>query len=202
MHLLYKIPDAVDGPENPMSLDDMTDSFDRIIRAVGEDVSREGLQKTPARAAQAFAYLTEGYNQNLEELVNGAIFPSDNDEMVIVRDIEFYSLCEHHLLPFLGRANVAYIPNGKVIGLSKIARIIDMYARRLQIQENMTKEIADAVMSVTDAKGVAVHMNARHMCMMMRGVGKQNSSMTTSVMLGTFRESQSTRNEFLQLIKS
>ncbi|QIT56489.1 GTP cyclohydrolase I FolE [Aquisalimonas sp. 2447] len=185
-----------------MNLDDMTDSFDRIIRAVGEDVSRDGLQKTPARAAQAFAYLTEGYNQNLEELVNGAIFPSDNDEMVIVRDIEFYSLCEHHLLPFIGSANVAYIPDGKVIGLSKIARIIDMFARRFQIQENMTKEIADAVMSVTNAKGVAVNLNARHMCMMMRGVGKQNSSMTTSVMLGTFRESQSTRNEFLQLIKS
>ncbi|SEO97302.1 GTP cyclohydrolase I FolE [Aquisalimonas asiatica] len=184
-----------------MSIDDMTASFEQIIRSVGEDVTRDGLEKTPERAAQAFAFLTEGYNQNLQELVNGAIFPSDNDEMVIVRDVEFYSLCEHHLLPFIGRANVAYIPNGKVIGLSKIARIIDMYARRFQIQENMTKEIADAVMSVTDAKGVAVHITANHLCMMMRGVGKQNSSMSTSVMLGTFRDSQPTRNEFLQLIR-
>ncbi|MDN3517140.1 GTP cyclohydrolase I FolE [Aquisalimonas lutea] len=184
-----------------MNLDEMTTSFEQIIRAAGEDPSREGLQKTPVRAAEAFSFLTEGYNQNLEELVNGAIFPSDNDEMVIVRDVEFYSLCEHHLLPFIGRANVAYIPNGKVLGLSKIARIVDMYARRLQIQETMTKEIADAVMQVTDAKGVAVHLSARHLCMMMRGVGKQNSSMTTSVMLGTFREKQSTRNEFLQLIQ-
>lgn len=184
-----------------MNIDDMTASFEQIIRSVGEDETREGLKKTPERAAQAFAFLTEGYNQNLQELVNGAIFPSDNDEMVIVRDVEFYSLCEHHLLPFIGRANVAYIPNGKVIGLSKIARIIDMYARRFQIQENMTKEIADAVMSVTSAKGVAVHITANHLCMMMRGVGKQNSSMSTSVMLGTFRESQPTRNEFLQLIR-
>jgi len=184
-----------------MNIDEMTEAFGRIIRSVGEDVSRDGLQKTPERAAQAFAYLTEGYNQNLEELVNGAIFPSDNDEMVIVRDVEFYSLCEHHLLPFIGRANVAYIPDGTVIGVSKIARIIDMYARRFQIQENMTKEIADAVLSVTGAKGVAVHITANHLCMMMRGVGKQNSSMSTSVMLGSFRKSQSTRNEFLQLIR-
>lgn len=185
-----------------MSIDDMSQAFEGIIRAAGEDPERDGLRKTPQRAAEAFGFLTEGYSQDLQELVNGAIFPSDNDEMVIVRDVEFYSLCEHHLLPFIGRANVAYIPDGKVIGLSKIARIVDMYARRLQIQENMTKDIADAVMSVTEAKGVAVHLEARHLCMMMRGVGKQNSSMTTSVMLGSFRSQQSTRNEFLQLIRS
>jgi len=184
-----------------MNIDHMAESFKDIIESIGEDVSREGLKKTPERAAKAFAFLTEGYNQNIETLINGAIFPSDNDEMVIVRDVEFYSLCEHHLLPFIGRANVAYIPDGKVIGLSKIARIVDMYARRFQIQENMTKEIADTIMEVTGGKGVAVHINANHLCMMMRGVGKQNSSMSTSVMLGTFRESQSTRNEFLQLIR-
>ncbi len=180
---------------------DMAHCFEQIIAAVGEDIHREGLVKTPARAAQAFEYLTMGYRQNLDELVNGAVFASDSDEMVIVKGIELYSLCEHHLLPFIGQANVAYIPNGRVIGLSKIARIVDMYARRFQIQENLTREIAEAVQNVTDAKGVAVQINARHMCMMMRGVGKQNSEMSTSVMLGAFRQSQNTRNEFLQLIR-
>lgn len=180
---------------------DMALCFEQIITALGEDVEREGLVKTPARAAKAFEFLTEGYHQDLHELVNGAVFESDNDEMVIVRDIELYSLCEHHLLPFIGHANVAYIPNGKVIGLSKIARIVDMFARRLQIQENMTRQIADALQEVTDARGVAVQITARHMCMMMRGVQKQNSAMSTSVMLGAFRKSQSTRNEFLQLIR-
>jgi len=180
---------------------DMAHHFEQIITAVGEDVQREGLTKTPARAAKAFEFLTEGYTQDLHELVNGAIFESDNDEMVIVRNIELYSLCEHHMLPFIGHANVAYIPDGKVIGLSKIARIVDMFARRLQIQENMTRQIADALQEVTNAKGVGVQITARHMCMMMRGVQKQNSSMSTSVMLGAFRKSQSTRNEFLQLIQ-
>ncbi|MCC5812641.1 MAG: GTP cyclohydrolase I FolE [Ectothiorhodospiraceae bacterium] len=180
----------------------MTRCFEQIITSIGEDVKREGLVKTPARAAQAFEFLTQGYRQNLDELVNGAIFSADNDEMIIVRDIELYSLCEHHLLPFIGRANVAYIPDGKVIGLSKIARIVDMYARRLQIQENLTREIAEALQNVTGAKGVAVQISAKHMCMMMRGVSKQNSEMSTSVMLGTFRQSQPTRNEFLQLIRS
>lgn len=180
---------------------DMALSFERIITALGEDVEREGLVKTPARAAKAFEFLTEGYHQDLHELVNGAVFDSDNDEMVIVRDIELYSLCEHHLLPFIGHANVAYIPDGKVIGLSKIARIVDMFSRRLQIQENMTRQIADALQEVTNARGVAVQITARHMCMMMRGVQKQNSAMSTSVMLGAFRNSQSTRNEFLQLIR-
>ncbi len=180
---------------------DMERCFADIMTAIGEDVTREGLVKTPARAAKAFEYLTQGYHQKLDDIVNGAIFAADNDEMVIVRDIELYSLCEHHLLPFIGQANVAYIPDGKVIGLSKIARIVDMYARRLQIQENLTREIAEAVQNVTQARGVAVQIKAKHMCMMMRGVSKQNSEMSTSVMLGAFRNSQSTRMEFLQLIR-
>jgi len=180
---------------------DLDHHFEQIIRGIGEDVTREGLVKTPERAARAFEYLTQGYQQSLGELVNGALFESDSDEMVIVRDIEFYSLCEHHMLPFIGRAQVGYIPGGRVLGLSKVARIIDMYARRLQIQEKLTRDVAEAVQEVTGAKGVAVQMDARHLCMMMRGVNKQNSEMSTSVMLGAFRSSQSTRNEFLQLIR-
>lgn len=182
--------------------DELTQAYTRIICGVGEDVNREGLVKTPERAAKAMQYLTRGYHQSLDEVVNNAIFTTDNEEMVIVKDIELYSMCEHHLLPFIGRAHVAYLPNGKVIGLSKIARIVDMYARRMQIQENLTKEIADAVMEVTGAHGVAVHIRAKHLCMMMRGVEKQNSEMSTSIMLGAFRDSQATRNEFLQLITS
>lgn len=180
--------------------DELKRAYTRIIQQVGEDVGREGLVKTPERAAKAMQYLCRGYNQSLDEVVNNAIFATENDEMVIVKGIELYSLCEHHLLPFTGSCHVAYLPKGKVIGLSKIARIVDMFARRLQIQENLTKEIADAVMEVTDAQGVAVHINAQHMCMMMRGVEKQNSSMSTSIMLGAFRDSQATRNEFLQLV--
>ncbi|WP_293266534.1 GTP cyclohydrolase I FolE [Neptunomonas sp.] len=178
----------------------MEKAYATIIEQVGEDLSREGLVDTPARAAKAMAYLTRGYQQNLEEVVNNALFPSDNSEMVLVKDIELYSLCEHHLLPFIGKAHVAYIPDGKVIGLSKIARIVDMYARRLQIQENMTKEIAEAIMSMTGAKGVGVVIEAKHMCMMMRGVEKQNGSMKTSMMLGTFRSKPETRSEFLALL--
>lgn len=179
---------------------DLDHHFEQIIRGIGENVDREGLVKTPYRAARAMEYLTQGYQQSLDDLVNDALFESDSDEMVIVRNIEFYSLCEHHVLPFIGCAQVGYIPNGKVIGLSKIARIVDMYARRLQIQEKLTRDVAEAVQSATDAKGVAVQMEAKHLCMMMRGVNKQNSEMSSSVMLGTFRTSQSTRNEFLQLI--
>ncbi len=179
----------------------MEKAYASIIEQVGEDLNRDGLADTPARAAKAMAYLTRGYNQSLEEVVNNALFPSDNSEMVIVKDIELYSLCEHHLLPFIGKAHVAYIPDGKVLGLSKIARIVDMYARRLQIQENMTKQIAEAVMSVTGAKGVGVVIEAKHMCMMMRGVEKQNGSMKTSMMLGTFRSKPETRAEFLSLLK-
>lgn len=179
----------------------MEKEFARIIEAVGEDLSRPGLGDTPKRAAKAFEFLTRGYKQQLGEVVNDAIFPSDNDQMVVVSNIELYSLCEHHMLPFIGHAHVAYLPSGKVLGLSKVARIVDMYARRLQIQENLTRQIADAVLEVTGALGVGVIVEARHMCMMMRGVEKQNSVMKTSVMLGAFRNSAQTRNEFLALLQ-
>jgi GTP cyclohydrolase I len=178
----------------------LSQSYREILINLGENPDREGLQDTPVRAAKAMQYLCHGYDQSVEEIVNGALFASDTDEMIIVADIELYSLCEHHLLPFIGKAHVAYIPTGKVLGLSKIARLVDMFARRLQIQENLTRQIADAVQQVTDAAGVAVVIEARHMCMMMRGVEKQNSTMNTSVMLGAFRESSTTRQEFLQLI--
>lgn len=178
----------------------LQDHYREIIRGVGETPEREGLRDTPKRAAKAMQYLCNGYQKNLDEIVNGALFASDSDEMIIVKDIELYSLCEHHLLPFIGKAHVAYIPTGKVIGLSKIARIVDMYARRMQIQESLTRQIAEALQSVTGAEGVAVVIEAQHMCMMMRGVEKQNSVMNTSVMLGVFRESGRTRQEFLQLI--
>lgn len=180
--------------------DILESSFRQIIDAVGEDVKREGLIDTPKRAAKAMEFLTQGYRQNLDEIINNAIFESDNDEMVIVKDIELYSLCEHHMLPFIGKCHIAYIPNGKVLGLSKFARIIDMFARRLQIQENLTRQIAEAVQQVTGAKGVGVVIEAKHMCMMMRGVEKQNSVMSSSMMLGTMRESQAARSEFLTLI--
>ena len=174
--------------------------YQQLIANAGEDTERDGLIKTPQRAAKAFDFLTQGYEQSLEEIVNDAIFDSDNDEMVIVKDIEIYSMCEHHLLPFVGKAHVAYLPQGKVIGLSKIARITDMYARRLQIQEKMTKQIADAVMKVTKAAGVGVVIEAQHFCMMMRGVQKQNSWTISSMMLGSFRDNHRTRQEFLHLI--
>ena len=175
--------------------------YREILVGLGENPEREGLLDTPKRAAKAMQYLCHGYQQSLEEIVNGALFASDNDEMVIVKDIELYSLCEHHLLPFIGKAQVAYIPNGQVLGLSKVARIVDMYARRLQIQENLTRQIADAIQQVTQAAGVAVVIEAKHMCMMMRGVEKQNSSMVSSVMLGEFRDNPATRSEFLSLIR-
>ncbi len=179
----------------------MENAYADIIRAVGEDLGRPGLLDTPKRAAKAMQYLCNGYEKDLTTLVNNAVFPSDNDEMVVVKDIEVYSLCEHHLLPIIGKAHVAYLPSGKVLGLSKVARIVDMYARRLQIQENLTKEIADAVQEVTNARGVAVVIDAAHMCMMMRGVEKQHSTTVTSVMLGDFRQNPQTRNEFLSFIK-
>ncbi|WP_339508149.1 GTP cyclohydrolase I FolE [Pseudomonas sp. RL_35y_Pfl2_P42] len=174
--------------------------YREILLGVGENPDREGLRDTPKRAAKAMQFLCDGYTMNLEEIINGALFESQNDEMVIVRDIELYSLCEHHMLPFIGKAHVAYIPTGRVLGLSKVARVVDIFARRLQIQENLTRQIADAIQQITDAAGVAVVIEARHMCMMMRGVEKQNSVMTSSVMLGAFRKSSSTRQEFLQLI--
>lgn len=179
----------------------MEEHFKAIIEAVGEDPNREGLLRTPHRAAKAMEFLTQGYRQDLKELVNDAVFTTSNNEMVIVRDIELYSMCEHHLLPFLGRAHIAYLPNGKVIGLSKIPRIVDMFARRFQIQEKLTQQIANCVQEVTDAKGVAVVVEAKHLCAMMRGVEKQNSSMTTSMMLGRFRDDPRTRQEFLTLIR-
>ncbi len=179
----------------------MKKAFAEIIQACGEDLNREGLRDTPVRAAKAFAYLTRGYQQTLDEVVNNALFDSDNSEMVLVKDIELYSMCEHHMLPFIGKAHVAYIPSGKVIGLSKIARIVDMYARRLQIQENLTKQIADAIMDVTGAAGVGVVIESQHLCMMMRGVEKQNGVMKTSMMTGIFRSNPSTRSEFLSLIR-
>ncbi|MCA1789160.1 MAG: GTP cyclohydrolase I FolE [Thioalkalivibrio sp.] len=179
----------------------MAAHYRELLVGLGEDVQREGLVDTPTRAVKALKYLTRGYHLDLEELVNNAMFASDNDEMVLLKDIELYSLCEHHVLPVIGKAHVAYLPNGRVIGLSKIARIVDMYAARLQIQENMTRQIAEAIMKVTQARGVAVVVEARHMCMTMRGIEKQNSSMTTSVMLGAFREDPRTREEFLDLIR-
>ena len=183
-----------------MEINRIQSHFAGIIGGLGEDLDREGLIKTPERAAKAIAYLCRGYDQDLDSVVNQAVFASDNDDMVIVKDIELYSLCEHHVLPFIGRAHVAYLPRGKVIGLSKIARIVDMYSRRLQIQENLTVQIADAISSVIQPAGVAVTIEAEHLCMKMRGVEKQNSTMKTSVMLGTFREHQATRMEYLQLI--
>jgi GTP cyclohydrolase IA len=176
--------------------------FTQLLKDIGEDVEREGLKDTPERAANAFQYLTKGYHENLQDIINGALFDSEMSEMVIVKDIEMYSMCEHHLLPFLGKCHVGYLPNKKVIGLSKIARIVDYFARRLQIQERLTTEIAQCIEDITEARGVAVVVEARHLCMIMRGVEKQNGVMTTSVMLGEMRNNPSSRMEFLQLIRS
>ena len=176
--------------------------FRELIAAIGEDVQREGLRDTPARAAKAFAFLTKGYQQRLEDILGNAIYPSDTNEMVIVKDIELYSLCEHHLLPFIGKCHVGYLPQGKVLGLSKIARIVNLFARRLQMQEVLTQEIAEALMHSVNAIGVGVIIEAKHLCMMMRGVEKQRVIMKTSCMLGCFRNNGNTRAEFLNLIRS
>ncbi|HWP00983.1 MAG TPA: GTP cyclohydrolase I FolE [Methylococcus sp.] len=178
----------------------METMFAQLIQEIGEDVSREGLVDTPKRAAAAFRFLNSGYNQSLEHVLNNAVFEADTEDMVIVKDIELYSLCEHHLLPFIGKCHVGYLPQGKVIGLSKVARIVEMYARRLQIQERLTRQIAEAIQTAVHPRGVAVVVEAKHLCMMMRGVEKQNSVMTTSSMLGLFRQQISTRSEFLNLI--
>ena len=172
-----------------------------LLEIIGEDTNREGLLKTPKRVAKSWEFLSQGYNQNLDEIVNEAIFNESAKDMVIVKDIEFYSLCEHHLIPFYGKAHVGYIPNGKIIGLSKIPRIIDFYARRLQVQERLTNQIATCIQDLLNPKGVAVIMEGRHFCMLMRGVQKQNSIASTSSMLGTFKEKSSTRNEFLKLVE-
>ena len=179
----------------------MEHAFLQILEQLGEDTARDGLADTPRRAASAMQFLTKGYREELSEIVNNALFESDTSEMIIVQDIDLYSMCEHHLLPFIGKCHVAYLPTGKVLGLSKVARIVDMYARRLQIQENLTKQIAEAIQSVTNAAGVGVIIEAQHMCMMMRGVEKQNSMMKTSMMLGQFQGDQSTRMEFLSLLE-
>jgi GTP cyclohydrolase I len=179
----------------------MQELYKQILTELGEDLSREGLQKTPERAANAMRYLTKGYTENLDEIINDALFASDMSEMVIVKDIELYSMCEHHLLPFIGKCHIGYLPDGHVLGLSKMARIVDYFARRLQIQERLTEEIGHSIQTITKARGVAVVIEAKHLCMMMRGVEKQNSAMLTSVMLGDMRENISTRNEFLQLIR-
>ena len=180
----------------------MKEHFASIIASIGEDLTRPGLLDTPERAAKAFQFLTRGYHQTLDDVVNDALFPSDSEEMIMVKDIELYSLCEHHLLPFIGKAHVAYIPTGKVLGLSKVARIVDMFARRLQIQEQLTVQIAECIQQITGASGVGVIIEAKHMCMMMRGVEKQNSSMKTSSMLGSFRTNQANRSEFLSLLRN
>ncbi|MFH1572276.1 MAG: GTP cyclohydrolase I FolE [Gemmatimonadota bacterium] len=179
----------------------MEELYRQIIQEVGEDPERPGLVDTPGRAARAFRNLTQGYKVDPREVIGKAIFESPNDEMVIVSGIEFYSLCEHHLLPFFGHCHLGYLPRGKVIGLSKIARVVEVFSRRLQIQENMTREIAESIMQVMEPHGVGVVVEARHLCMMMRGVEKQNSSMITSCMLGDFRDDPRTRAEFLQLIR-
>ena len=193
---------CLEGHDHQEHLGDIQNAYEEIIEKIGEDKNREGLLNTPLRAAKAMQFLTKGYSEDIDKVINNAIFETDNDEMVIVKNIELYSLCEHHLLPFFGKAHVAYIPSGKVLGLSKIARIVDVFARRLQIQENLTTQVAETIQEVTGAQGVAVVIEAKHPCMMMRGVEKQNSSMTTSSMLGLFRERPVTRQEFLSLLKS
>jgi GTP cyclohydrolase I len=175
--------------------------YRELLQSIGEDIHREGLQKTPERAARALQYLTKGYEEDIDKIINNAIFSSDCNEMVIVKNIELYSLCEHHLLPFIGKCHVGYIPKGKVIGLSKIARVVEVFARRVQIQENLTRQIATTLMKYTACEGIGVVIEAQHLCMMMRGVEKQNSVMKTSCMLGSFREESPTRLEFLNLIQ-
>ena len=180
--------------------DPLADAYRELIVGIGEAPEREGLRATPARAARALEFLTRGYAQNVEEVVNNALFESDLDEIVLVKDIELYSMCEHHLLPFVGKCHVGYLPQGRVLGLSKVGRIVDMFARRLQIQETLTQQIANTIAEVTGAAGVGVIVEAQHLCMAMRGVQKQHSMMKTSVMLGDFRDNAPTRAEFLQLV--
>jgi len=176
------------------------ESYRQLILSTGEDLERPGLEETPLRAAKAFSHLTQGYHQNLDEVVNDALFPSNNRELVLVQNIEFYSLCEHHMLPFHGVAHIGYLPNGQVLGLSKFARIVDMFARRLQVQENLSDQVAQTIMDVTGCRGVAIVMDAAHMCMMMRGVNKQHSTTRTTSMMGEFVHDNQARTEFLSAI--
>src|SRR5437764_5227579 len=194
-------PRYASQPDGKIDLETLEEAYRSLLEAIGEDPNRQGLVRTPIRAARALEFLTNGYRQNLEDIVNDAVFDSDASEIILVKDIELYSLCEHHLLPFIGRPHVAYIPNGQVIGLSKVARIVDVFARRLQIQENLTTQIAESLMNCLQPSGVAVVVEAKHLCMMMRGVEKQNSVMKTSCLLGTFKEDARTRSEFLSLLK-
>jgi GTP cyclohydrolase I len=190
------------SPSPPASPETIADLTRRIIALLGEDPSRDGLRRTPERFERALRFLTSGYLQDADKILNGAMFSVCYDQMVVVKDIEIFSLCEHHMLPFFGRCHVAYIPNKKVVGLSKIARLINMYARRLQIQERLTSQIAEAIQQRISPQGVGVVVEARHLCMVMRGVEKQHSSAVTSAMLGAFRENQQTRDEFLALIRT
>ncbi len=194
----HELTDDVSADSGP---DAMESAVRALISGIGEDPDREGVSKTPARVAKSFRYLTSGYTKDIDKVLNGALYSVEYDEMVIVKDIEIFSMCEHHLLPFFGRCHVAYVPNGKVIGLSKIPRIVDVFARRLQVQERLTVEIAQTIMEKIKPYGVGVIVEARHLCMIMRGVEKQNSTAVTSHMLGVFRDSEPSRSEFLRLVK-
>jgi len=185
-----------------LNLENIEKNIKALLDEIGEDTSREGLERTPHRVAKAYEFLTQGYNKDIKKLVNGAIFEEKYDEMVIVKDIDFYSMCEHHLLPFYGKVHIAYVPDGKIIGLSKLPRIVDVFARRLQVQERLTQEIADTLDDILKPKGIAVVAEGYHMCMMMRGVEKQNSITTTSAVHGLFKEDARTRSEFLNLINT
>ena len=189
------------SPLGPFSQTQMENLFRELLQSIGEDPARRGLEKTPERCAEAFRFLTSGYNQKLEEVINGALFPADTDGMVIVKDIECYSLCEHHLLPFVGKAHVGYIPKEHVLGLSKISRVVDMFARRLQTQERLSQQICDALEGVLKPKGIGVVIEAEHLCMMMRGIEKQHSTAVTSSVKGNFKSDARTREEFLRLIR-